>query len=237
MATFLSIPDVVWSGVVGATITLLGVGISNRGNTNRLKLQLKNDSAEKVRARLAELRRDVYLEFAEQLVVASDHVGSLPDWEFKNGNVHQKLAGFFAASSKLQLICSEDTADLAAELTGKFQAIVLKSTNRAVALFNVKSQIDLVDSAFQQYESEVKRVLAAMAAFNESAQTDQKIFAALQRAYDFNQSQVVEQGTLRNKLWTKRNELHIEYARATLADLANSRAGHRTGDGCDSARA
>ena len=56
-----SIPGTVWSGFIGALIALSGVLISNRNNTERLRIQLEHDAAEKQRERITALRRDVYL--------------------------------------------------------------------------------------------------------------------------------------------------------------------------------
>ena len=52
-----SIPAVVWSGLIASFLTLGGVLISNRSNTNRLLLQLQHDATEKTKERTAALRR------------------------------------------------------------------------------------------------------------------------------------------------------------------------------------
>lgn len=55
-ALFYGIPDVVWSGIVAAGMTLIGtlgaVIATNWGNTKRLRLQLEHDRTEKEKERL-----------------------------------------------------------------------------------------------------------------------------------------------------------------------------------------
>ena len=70
-----TIPDVIWSGLIASVLTLGGVLISNRSNSSRLKLQLRHDAEQKTTERTASLRRDVYLEAAEQLTKANAYLG------------------------------------------------------------------------------------------------------------------------------------------------------------------
>ena len=43
-----TVPDVIWSGIIGAVLALMGVMLVNWSNTARLKLQLAHDSDEKL---------------------------------------------------------------------------------------------------------------------------------------------------------------------------------------------
>jgi hypothetical protein len=82
----IKIPDVVWSGLLASTLTLLGVWVSNRDNTRRLTLQLDHDRLERRTDRMYELRKDVYLtasaalnEFPVSLAKLVDPTESLGD--------------------------------------------------------------------------------------------------------------------------------------------------------------
>lgn len=71
-----SVPDVIWSGLLASFLTLGGVLLSNRGYTQRLRLQLDHDAAEKTKERTAILRRETYLRAAEELVRVNAYLAS-----------------------------------------------------------------------------------------------------------------------------------------------------------------
>lgn len=99
-----SIPDVIWSGLIASVLTLSGVLISNSSNTSRLKLQLQHDAGQKTTERIAALRRDVYLQAAEELTKANTYLGSLSQIDLAKTNASEGMQGFFGAAAKLQLV-------------------------------------------------------------------------------------------------------------------------------------
>lgn len=121
-----SIPDVVWSAVIASILTLSGVLISNWSNTNRLKLQLRHDAAQKTTERTAALRRDVYLQAAEELTRANSYLASLPQADLTKTNAAEGLQGFFAAAAKLQLVAEPKTALLVDQIVAEYGELLLR---------------------------------------------------------------------------------------------------------------
>lgn len=70
---FKGVPDVIWSGVIGALVALAGVMLSNKGNSKRLNSQLQHDATEKTKERINTLRREVYLQAVECIEATSVH--------------------------------------------------------------------------------------------------------------------------------------------------------------------
>ncbi len=60
------IPINIWSVVLGSMIAFGGILISNWSNSKRLKLQLNHESELKAIDRKVAMRRDVYLNAAEE---------------------------------------------------------------------------------------------------------------------------------------------------------------------------
>lgn len=223
MTTFLkflaAIPNVIWSGVIASVLTLSGVLISNWSNSSRLRMQLKHDSAEKAKERTATLRRDVYLQAAEELTKANSHLASLPQSDLTKTNAVNGLQGFFAAAAKLQLVAEPKTALLVNQLVATYGELLLKLLARLLPLQKAKNDISINDDFYNKAQAEVTRVLAEMAKFNEAAQVNNNVFSALQRSFEGYQAQSKLYADARSAAWTEFNQLNIQFCRELLVDL------------------
>lgn len=214
-----SIPDVIWSGVIASVLTLSGVLISNWSNSNRHKAQLKHDSDEKAKERKANLRREVYLLAAEELVKANNHLGKLPQLDITKSNPADGLQGFFAAAAKLQLVSEPKTSLLVSELVTTYGELVLKAISKTLPIQELRVDIAIRDDHYNRAQAEVSRILATMTQFNESAQTDAIAFAALQRSFEFHQGQATIIASEREGLWKQQNSLHITFVKELLTEM------------------
>lgn len=214
-----SIPDVIWSGLIASVLTLSGVLISNWSNTSRLKLQLQHDADQKTTERTAALRRDVYLLAAEELTKANTYLGSLSQIDLAKTNAAEGMQGFFGAAAKLQLVAEPKTALLVNQLVADYAEVLLKVMASLLPLQSLRADIAICNDLYEQAQLEVKRILGEMAKFNESAQTNQAIFAALQRAFDFQQSQAQHYASERSEHWESFNKLNVEFVRCLIPEM------------------
>jgi hypothetical protein len=214
-----SVPDVVWSGLIASALTLSGVLISNRSNTNRLQIQLQHDATEKAKERTATLRREVYLRAAEELTKANSHLASLPQADLAKTNAAEGLQGFFAAAAKLQLVAEPKTALLVNQLVSAYGELLLRLMARLMPLQKARVDISISDDLYNKSQAEVTRVLGQMAKFNEAAQVDDRVFGALQRAFDGYQDQTTKYAADRSEAWEQFNRMNIEFCRQQLTDL------------------
>lgn len=216
---FRSIPDVIWSGVIASVLTLSGVLISNRSNTNRLRIQLQHDAVENAKERTATLRREVYLQTAEELTKANSHLASLPQSDLAKTNAADGLKGFFAAAAKLQLVAEPKTALLVNQLVAAYGELLLRLVARLMPLQKARTDISINDGLYNKAQAEVTRVLAEMAKFNEGAHVNDVIFGALQRAFDAYQAQTKIHADARGTAWDEFNRLNVEFLRQLLVDM------------------
>lgn len=214
-----SIPDVIWSGLIASVLTLSGVLISNWSNTSRLRLQLRHDSDQKATERTSALRRDVYLLAAEELTKANSYLGSLAQIDLTKTNAAEGMQGFFGAAAKLQLVAEPRTALLVNQLVADYAELLLKLMASLLPLQSLRSDIAICNALYEQAHLEVKRILAEMSKFNESAQTNGAIFAALQRAFDFQQSQSQLYASERSEHWENFNKLNVEFCRSLIPEI------------------
>lgn len=223
MTTFIallqSIPDVIWSGVIASILTLSGVLISNRSNTNRLKLQLQHDADEKAKERTATLRREVYLRTAEELVKANAHLASLPQLDLAKANLADGMQGFFSAAARLQLVAEPKTALLVSQLSSEYGELIFKLMSHLIPVGQSKADIQISDDLYTKAQSEVTRVLAEISKANESGKPDPQIFQALDSSFKFQQSRANRYADERNTAWANFNQHSHAFQRYLLGQL------------------
>lgn len=214
-----SIPDVVWSGVIASVLTLSGVLISNRSNTNRLRMQLHHDGEQKAKDRVATLRRDVCLEAVAQLTEANSYIASLPQADPTKRNLADGLKGFFSAAARLQLVVEPDTALLVNKLAASYGELLLRLMAKTSPMHRLKNQIEIHDKLYNENQSQVSRVLGEMAKFNEAAKVDNRVFAALQQSFDNYQKQSAFQAEERSRAWDEFNSLNVQFCKQLFEEL------------------
>ena len=215
----ISLPTVIWSGAIAALVSLSGVILSNRSSLERLKEQLRHDTNEKHRDRLAVLRRDVYLDLTTQMTNAGAHLGSLagkdPTTEDLTGPLQSAIAGL----AKAQLIGSRETAALASELTALYCETLFKLIAAAQPLHDLKIDIKIAGDMYDQQLAQAKRVTAEMTAMNESGKPDPARMAALQRSFDHYRESYTDYAEERNAAWDSYNSHNMLFVKATFQEI------------------
>ena len=223
MSAFVSllsaVPATVWSGIIGAILALSGVLLSNRGNTSRLRIQLKHDAAEKARERTAALRREVYLRAIEELVKANSHLAGLPNLEPTKVNIGDGLQGFFAAAARLQLVAEPKTALLVNRLVGQYGELLFELLAQLQPAHAAQSDIQIAGHHYTLAQAEVTRILSEMAKLNESGKPDPDVFRALQSSFAFQQSKCENFAVDRGAAWSRFNAANVAFQRMLLAKL------------------
>jgi hypothetical protein len=218
-ALFQSIPDIVWSGLLASAVTLGGVLVSNRSNTNRLLLQLKNDALEKSKERIATLRRDVYLLTAEELVKVNVYLGSLPQIDPSKINLSDGLQPFFAASAKMQLVAEPDTALLVNKIVGLYGELLLQLLGELSPSHSAKTDIGIHDDLYTKAQVEVARILTEMTKFNEAGQQNDTVFRSLSASFSFQQAQAYKHAKARSDAWNRFKASQLAFHRFMIPQL------------------
>lgn len=219
LASLKSIPDIVWSGLFAATLTLCGVFYSDWRNTRRLKLQLQHDSDEKTKERTATLRRDIYLKTVEELVKLNSYLSNLPSIDLPTKNLGDGFQNFSSVAAQLGLVAEPKTTLLVNELNGKYGELIFQLMEQLIPLSKAKTDITLADNFYNKSQEELARILSAMTRYNESVNTNFEIFEALQKSYDFHQSQSKKFARQRATAWKKFNSHNISYQKFLLVGL------------------
>jgi hypothetical protein len=213
------IPDVVWSGLIASTITLLGVFVMNLGNDSRLRLQLKHDSNEKERVRAADLRRDVFLPAAEELIKAMNFLGGLPNSDLTKINPMEGVQGFFAASAKLHLVADERTAGPVTEFSAAFGQLSLRVIAKIVPLQTLRNEIHILDGLYEKSQADANRVLSEKGRMVEAGNNDRVLFELLGKAFEMHQVMATGYAQERTEKWKNYNELMRQFVLFLMTEM------------------
>ncbi|AMV42287.1 hypothetical protein [Paraburkholderia caribensis] len=220
MNSFLGVPDVVWSGVIGSSIAFFGVWLSNKSNTDRLTQQLRHDAHEKSVQRRAEVRKAVYLELVEQFSIANAYIGGLNNQPYADGsNPSDALKPFHGAAAKAQLVCNVESSDAIAHLMAIHTRFFMKAVAKTLPIQQMNTEINARTQVFDNARVEMKRILSEIAAFHEAARTEKHIADALNRSFEIQKNISDTAIAERSALYNSVNALHKSYLEFTTTNL------------------
>lgn len=218
-STALSIPTIVWSGIVASFISLAGVVLSNRSSLERLKEQLRHDSGEKHRDRISQLRREVYLKLATQMTYAGGHLGSLAGKDPTAEDLGGPLQEAMAELARAQLVGSRETAALAAEIAAIYGEALFNLMAAAKPLHDLKADINISGNMYNQEFLQAKRVISEITSLNESGAQNSEKMAALQRSFENYRKNYTKYSDERNAAWESYHSHNKSFLDAVFIEL------------------
>jgi len=175
-------------------------------------MQLKHDSELKAIERKAIMRREVYLNAAEELVRANSYLGSLSEIDSSRTNIGEGLQSFFTSSAKLGLVAEEETGKALNELVIAYSGLLFKLMINAMPISEQKNQINIINGHYDDTQTEIQRILAEMNRQNESGAPDERVFKMIDSSFQFQQKRTKELTDERNECWKKVNEYTNKFA-------------------------
>lgn len=216
---FAAVPVTFWAALVGATVALTGVVLTNWGTSRRLAQQLEHDAKQKQLDRLASLRKEIYLRAGEQVVRTQQHLSSLNTLDPEETELAGGLTDFVALASQVGLIGSQRTSGLIAELTIRFGEGFLNLLAYATPAHRARSQIKLTSEEVTAAQARADAALEGMRQINLSGQPDDPRFGALQRAAEFDNDRVNRLHEERQAAFQQLREANRRYYDAATAVL------------------
>ncbi|WP_238692069.1 FUSC family protein [Xanthomonas arboricola] len=207
----LSIPTVVWSGIIAAAISLAGVLLSNWSTSRRLRMQLQHDAAEKLKDRLGSLRKEVYLQLYSDITALQGHLGALSAKDPTSPEFAAPIQAVISQLARVQLVGGSEVMKQADELSASFTESLFHLMAAAKPMHELKSEIGIADQFYNQNMQELQRINAEMMAQNESGHPDTSRMAALQRSFDHFHFQYSTHRQERDQAWESHNALHVQF--------------------------
>jgi len=172
-----SIPNVIWSGVIAAFIALVGVVLSNKGNNKRLKTQLTHDGNEKHKERVSALRKEIYLQAADEVALASNFLVTTIHGDINNIDMRSDLKGVTTALARLVIVADLETTKISNKFGSHFGLLMLKILQAMLPMQKLNDDIKLIEQQLSAASDEISRLLVQITEIEKN--NDQKITAPL----------------------------------------------------------
>ena len=164
---WLGVPDIVWSGVVGAVVALCGVLAGNRLQIEIQQLEHRHDRDERSRERVNSLRRDAGVKLAASLPPVPGALTALtiggPD-ELRD----HRLSEFYAASALYVLAGSPETVSLVQGHANRVRDLATDIVTRLAPAHEDYGRHVAADGVYKGAASNVERVLSELFKLAES---------------------------------------------------------------------
>jgi len=184
MTTALSLPTVIWSGILAAIISLAGIIISNRSSLERLRTQLRHDGGEKHKDRLTAMRKEVYLQLFTDITLARRHLFALASKTPTIDDLSTPLETVDTQLSKIQLIGSTESMNLARELSFAYAKSFSILLIAAKPFHSLKTEIRLNKQTSDQYWNDCQRIISEINMLNESGEQDDARMDSLKQSLE-----------------------------------------------------
>ncbi|WP_162600849.1 hypothetical protein [Paraburkholderia sp. C35] len=146
-----AIPDVIWSGMLGSLITVLGVTVTNFGLSRRHREQLRHtadenalkrehDVSEAALNRRMQLRREVYIPAVEAVFSALSQVGAMVDPTVQTAEINRKFSQAVATIGKVNAVAGAHTVSVVGSLMNCMAAMHSELSQVRIAIDQHHSQ-------------------------------------------------------------------------------------------------
>jgi len=179
-----SIPNTVWAAIIASCLTLGGVLLTNRGNSNRLLSQLAHDADERNNERFMRLRKEVYLPAVESISNNYLMLSKMSNLDLTENEILDTFSKSSASISKINLIGTLETIKAMSALSFSLTSTYLKLTAKRIPLIEKKSDIKMLDQLIDDSDKEKDRLLELLRELNLQGSTDKKMFDTINRRYE-----------------------------------------------------
>lgn len=175
-----SVPPVVWSGVVGAVVALLGVILNSW-------LTARNQANEKRLDRTMALRKEVYLPLVASLAEVQLLLGGLASGVEID---LEPLVSFTGAASKVSIIAETKTTILANRLSSELNLAFMDLNIASFKARGATMDIGIHKELRLKAQAEVDIATSEINKFHRAGSVDRLVFDALQRNRDSHVAEV-----------------------------------------------
>jgi hypothetical protein len=168
-----SVPQAVWTGVIGSVITLLGVFVANVLNIWSQRRQQAFDAEQNKLERSMTLRQELYVPMIDILSKAMFYFIALPELKFDGKELVEEdgdtaLSQLDMAVAKLTLISEASTAVLANKLHDLFSEVHSELLDSSGPLRNAQMAAHAINLSKVELEEHFERVTKALESRHES---------------------------------------------------------------------
>ncbi len=187
-----AIPATFWGIVVGSLITMLGVVLTNVGNTRRLRIQHEHERELESREQDLNLRRSVYLDAMEAISAGMVAVGRFGEMTTPYPELMKSYSDKAPAMAKVPIVGREETIEAVANFSQGLTAAFLRLSSRREQLNALWHQHAAVEEKLETVSQARDRVDALIEEQRMGETPDETQLRSLQRIYETKQPRLEE---------------------------------------------
>ena len=216
--------EIIFKGIVpvaiGSLLTLLGVWLQSRSESNRLKIQLQHDAVQREKERQMDLRREVFLGAAETLGKQSEYINLFSKVDFDFWKDQEILKGNIGAGNKVHLIAGIETIEAYARANQCWASALLELSKMRLKIEEVKVELNGQESLIALLSNHRDEALASMKALVNSGPQSQDAYQFHRNRFDDLQKDISGEIMKKAKLYSKQTKLLIEISAACMTSHA-----------------
>ena len=160
VALFNSVPIAVWTGVIATLSALAAVWITNRGHSDRLEKQMRNDREQKQTDRLWMLKREIYVranrEITEAVHMIAKIIEGSPDDTQK---VLNTITGKISVLSEVQLISGPEVYASSRNLSLRLSQVISKCATEKTHVDDLVRKRELLSNNCKEYDVAIAEIV------------------------------------------------------------------------------
>lgn len=176
--------------ILAATIALIGVFVTHRGNEKRFSKQLEHDRQQKRVDREMDLRKAVYLGAAEAIDAGLVVLSNYANLEKTPEELFREFSGKRSALSKIHLIAKEQTVTAVLAFSTEFADEVKRLSLLRNPLTQIQARIRMLGDHIQIFGKERDRMVDLMKQLNFEGNQDQRRWAFVRHTFEFEKKRV-----------------------------------------------
>ena len=166
----ISIPGVIWSGVVGALIALFATWLQNRAHLRRQREQLIHDAEQRRLDREMTMRREVYLAAAEAAAKLQEYLGSFSRTDISQEHHQAILADSAGALNRVYLIGEFETLKAFKNIQESFSISSLNLLEKKITVAYATTKVSEVESRIQELVQRKDQIIVTIQAVTQAKQ-------------------------------------------------------------------
>ncbi|MFA5059652.1 MAG: hypothetical protein WC676_03400 [Candidatus Omnitrophota bacterium] len=178
------IPEVILGTIIGSLITLLGVWLNNSGALKRLKVQLDNETVQRIREREYNIKKEIYLRAVEELAMVKNFILKLPNLDLNVFN-DQNFQNISSGISKIPVVANIDTIKVITNLNMYISKSIFSLFPDKLPIEDLRIRINILSTQMDNCSKKRDIFINEMTIANLKGNYDQAYWEKLKSNNDF----------------------------------------------------
>ena len=165
------------------------------------------------------LKKEVYMEAVEAITNSLNTIADFPKLDQSEENLTSVFSTEAGKIAKVQIVGNGRTVKAVTTIMNSVGEATLRLMLERNSLMDRKNLISIQEGQREKSQSEVQRYISIMKNLNLQGNSDQGLWDTINRAVDYENSQIDKYNEEIEYLWNAQNEEHLTYARMCMDEF------------------